>query len=213
MKWLIQNLWSSVGKKFMMAATGIGFLLFLCAHLIGNLTIYAGGDAFNAYAQRLHSLGALLTLFNLGLVFFAVIHIATGLVLFVQNLKARPTRYHTDQPAGGRTWSSVTMPYTGILILGFVIFHLINFTFVDKSSTTIYAIVSAAFASPLYVAVYVVAVIIVAFHVRHGLWSALQTLGANHPKYMPAIMIASVLFGLIVGMGFGVLPIYIFVIS
>ena len=213
MNWLIQTLWSSVGKKFMMAATGIGFLLFLCAHLIGNLTLYGGGDAFNAYAERLHSLGVLLTVFNLGLLLFAGIHISTGLVLFVQNWKARPARYHVDQPAGGRTWSSVTMPYTGVLILCFVIFHLINFTFVDKSNISIYQIVSSAFASPLYVAIYIIAVIIVALHVRHGLWSALQTIGANHPKYMPAMMIASVLFGLIVGMGFGVLPIYILVIS
>ena len=213
MKWLFQALWSSIGKKLMMAATGICFLLFLSAHLIGNLTIYGGSEAFNAYAARLHSLGALLTAFNLGLIVFAVIHISTGLVLFIQNFMARPTRYNMDRPAGGRTWSSVTMPYTGILILSFVIFHLINFTFVDKSNTTIYEIVSSAFASPLYVAIYILAVIIVALHVRHGLWSALQTIGANHPKYMPAIMMASVLFGLIVGLGFGVLPIYILVIS
>lgn len=213
MNWLIQTFSSSVGKKLMMAVTGIVFLLFLCAHLIGNLTIYGGSGAFNGYAERLHSMGALLTVFNLGLIIFAVIHISTGLVLFIQNLKARPVRYRMDRPAGGRTWSSKTMPYTGILILCFVVFHLINFTLVDKSNTTIYAIVSSAFASPLYVAIYIVAVIIVALHVRHGLWSAFQTIGANHPRYMPGIRIASVVFGLIVGMGFGVLPIYISVIS
>ncbi len=213
MNWLIRTLGSSVGKKLMMAVTGIVFMLFLCAHLIGNLTIYGGGDAFNAYAERLHSMGALLRVFNLGLIIFAVIHISTGLVLFFQNLKARPARYHIDKPAGGRTWSSKTMPYTGILILSFVIFHLINFTFVDKSGTTIYEIVSSAFASPLKVAIYIIAVAIVALHVRHGLWSAFQTIGANHPKYMPAIMIASVVFALIVGLGFGVLPIYVFAIS
>ena len=105
------------------------------------------------------------------------------------------------------------MPYTGILIVSFVIFHLLNFTFVDKSNTTIYEIVSSAFTSPLYVGIYIIAVIIVALHVRHGLWSAFQTIGANHPKYMPAIMVASVLFGLVVGLGFGILPIYILVIS
>ena len=213
MNWLIQTLWSSVGKKLMMAVTGIGFLLFLCAHLIGNLTIYSGSNAFNAYAERLHSLGVLLTVFNLGLIVFAVIHISTGLVLFIQNLKARPTRYHLDRAAGGRTWSSVTMPYTGIFILSFVIFHLINFTFVDKSDTTIYTIVSSAFASPLYVGLYLLAVIIVALHVRHGLWSAFQTIGANHPKYMPAIMKISIIFGLIIAVGFGVLPIYILLVS
>ena len=213
MNWLFQALWSSVGKKLMMAVTGFGFLLFLSAHLMGNLTLYGGSEAFNAYADRLHSLGALLTVFNLGLIVLSVIHISTGLVLFIQNLKARPTRYNIDRPAGGRTWSSVTMPYTGILILSFVVFHLINFTFVDKSNTTIYEIVSSAFAIPLYVVIYIFAVIVVALHVRHGLWSAFQTIGANHPKYMPTLMVASVLFGLMVGLGFGVLPIYILVIS
>ena len=74
MNWLFQALWSSVGKKLMMAVTGFGFLLFLSAHLMGNLTIYGGSEAFNAYADRLHSLGALLTVFNLGLIVLAVIH-------------------------------------------------------------------------------------------------------------------------------------------
>ena len=105
------------------------------------------------------------------------------------------------------------MPYTGILILSFVIFHLINFTFVDKSNITIYEIVSSAFADPLYVIIYIFAVIIVALHARHGLWSAVQTVGANHPRYMPAIMTISIIFGLIIGLGFAVLPIYLFVAS
>jgi len=213
MNWLIQTLWSSIGKKLMMAVTGLGFILFLTAHLFGNLTIYGGGNAFNAYAQRLHSFGVLLTVFNLGLIAFAVVHILTGLILFIQNLRARPVRYKTDKRAGGRTLSSVTMPYTGLIILAFVIFHLINFTFVDKTNTTIFEIVSTAFTNPFYVVIYIFAMIVVALHVRHGLWSAFQTIGANNPKYMPAIMVLSVLFGLIVGFGFGALPIYISILT
>jgi succinate dehydrogenase / fumarate reductase cytochrome b subunit len=209
MNWLFQFLWSSVGKKLMMAVSGLCFCLFLLGHLAGNLTIYGGGDAFNAYAQRLHSLGILLAIFNLGLIFFAVIHVATGLSLFISNLRARPDRYQLDERAGGRTWSSVTMPYTGLIILAFVIFHLINFTFADKTNTTIFEIVSTAFASPVYIVTYILAMVIVGMHVRHGLWSAVQTLGANHPKYMPTIMILSILFGLLVGVGFGILPLYI----
>ena len=101
------------------------------------------------------------------------------------------------------------MPYTGLIILGFVIFHLINFSFVDKADRTIFQIVSSAFANPVYVAIYMVVMIVVALHVRHGLWSAFQTLGGNHPKYMPAIMMLSIVIGLIVAVGFGLLPIYI----
>lgn len=209
MKWIKQTLWSSIGKKLMMALTGLAFIVFLVAHLAGNLTLYGGGEAFDAYAEKLHSLGALLTVLELGLVLFAVIHVFTGLVLFLQNWQARPTRYSHHASSGGRTLSSRTMPYTGLIILGFVIFHLINFSFVDKSDRTIFQIVSAAFANPLYVIIYMAAMIIVALHVRHGFWSAFQTLGGNHPKYMPAIMILSIVFGLAVALGFGFLPVYI----
>ena len=209
MNWLIRTLWSSVGKKLLMALTGLCFCLFLIGHLAGNLTMYAGKDAFNAYAQRLHALGPLIMLAELGLLFFAIIHIATGLTLFYQNFKARPTRYKIQKRSGGRTIGSSTIPYTGILLLSFIVFHLLNFHFVDKTETTIAQIVSEAFKSPLYVILYVAAMIVAALHVRHGFWSAFQTLGANHPKYMPAIMVLSILLSLIVGFGFGLLPIYL----
>jgi succinate dehydrogenase / fumarate reductase cytochrome b subunit len=209
MNWFIQTLWSSVGKKLMMAVTGLAFCGFLAGHLAGNLTIYGGKDAFNSYAEHLHSLGPLITLMEWGLLIFAVIHICTGLTLFYQNFQARPGRYVVNKRAGGRTIGSATMPYTGVVLLAFVIFHLINFHFVDKTDITIYQIVSQTFESPIYVIIYILAVIVAAIHVSHGFWSAFQTIGANHPKYMPLIMLLSVAFSLAVGFGFGLLPIYI----
>lgn len=213
MSWLIQTLWSSIGKKLMMAVTGLCFCIFLVGHLAGNLTIYAGKDAFDAYAEGLHALGPLLTLIELGLLIFAIIHITTGLTLFYQNLRARPTRNKVTKRGGGRTIASATMPYTGILLLMFVVMHLINFSFVDKSETTIAQIVSQKFENPIYVLIYVATMIIVAFHVRHGFWSAFQTLGANHPKYMTTLMALSIILGLVVGFGFGMLPLYISLFS
>ena len=109
-------------------------------------------------------------------------HILTGLWLFLQNRKARPVRYTLDTSAGGRTLSSRTMPYTGLIILAFVVFHLANFTFADKTKTTIFDIVSAAFASPIYVGIYVAAMIVVGLHVRHGFWSAFQTPRRQPPE-------------------------------
>ena len=209
MSWLIRTFGSSIGKKLLMAITGLSFIGFLCAHLAGNLTLYKGGTAFNAYAEKLHSLGPILTVFEFGLLALALIHVTTGIILFVQNLKARSVPYENDQRAGGRTLSSVTMPYTGIIILAFVIFHLINFSFVDKSQRTIFEIVSSAFANPVYMVLYVFAMIVVALHIRHGFWSAFQTIGANHPKYMPPLMVLSVIASLIFGFGFGLLPIYL----
>lgn len=209
MNWIASTLGSSIGKKLMMALTGMAFIGFLAAHLAGNLTIYGGKGAFNAYAEKLHSLGPLLTAMELGLAAFALVHIATGLWLFLQNRRARPVRYALDRSRGGRTISSRTMPYTGLLILAFVALHLTNFSFRDKTDTTIFDIVSAAFSSPWTVLVYAAAMIVVGLHVRHGFWSAFQTIGANHPKYMPAVERLSVALGVIVALGFGLIPIVV----
>ena len=209
MNWMIQTLWSSIGKKLLMALTGLAFCGFLAGHLAGNLTIYGGKDAFNSYAEHLHALGPVLTLVEWGLLFFAVVHVCTGLTLFYENFSARSSRYVVNKRAGGRTIGSMTMPYTGILLLAFIIFHLINFHFVDKTNTTIYQIVTQAFESPLYVVLYILAMIVAALHVSHGLWSAFQTIGANHLKYMPFIMALSIIFSLAVGFGFGIIPIYL----
>jgi succinate dehydrogenase / fumarate reductase cytochrome b subunit len=209
MNWLKQTLWSSIGKKLMMAITGLSFCAFLAAHLAGNLTIYAGQNTFNSYAEHLHSLGPLVTVAELGLLMFAVIHVLTGLTLFYQNTTARGGRYAVNKKGGGRTIGSATMPYTGILLLVFVVVHLINFHFVDKSNTTIFQIVSEKFTNPLWVIIYMAAMIIAAVHVSHGFWSAFQSIGANHSKYMPIIMVFSIIFSLIIAVGFGLIPLYL----
>jgi len=150
-----------------------------------------------------------LTLAEIGLLIFAAVHILTGAFLFYQNFKARPVRYSVNKRAGGRTLGSATMPYTGFILLLFIIFHLLNFHFVDKTNTTIFQIVSSSFAKPGYVFIYTFAMIVAAIHVSHGLWSACQTLGANHPKYTPFIRGASIVFSLMVGIGFGFIPVYV----
>ncbi|MEW6259050.1 MAG: succinate dehydrogenase cytochrome b subunit [Thermodesulfobacteriota bacterium] len=213
MNWLIQTFGSSLGKKLMMAVSGLCFCGFLAAHLAGNLFIYGGKDAFNAYASHLHSLGPLLTVAEFGLLLLALVHVISGLVLFYQNWTARPERYQVNAAAGGRTIGSATMPYTGLILLAFVLFHLFQFHFVDKTTRTIFEIVSAAFRNPVNVGLYVLVMVVAAIHVSHGFWSAFQTLGANHPKYMPAIRLLSILFSLIVGVGFGFIPVYVSLIA
>lgn len=213
MNWITGTLGSSIGKKLMMAVTGLGFCGFLATHLAGNLTIYGGQDAFNSYAAHLHALGPLVTVMELVLLTFGLVHVITGLTLFLGNLKARPTRYAINKSAGGRTLGSATMPYTGIILLAFIIFHLVNFHFVDKTNTTIFNIVSEAFSKPGYVVIYIAAMVVAAIHVSHGFWSAFQTIGANHPKYMPAVRTLGIIFAVVVGIGFGFLPIYIFLLA
>ena len=209
MQWIIRFLFSSIGKKLLMALTGLSFVAFLCLHMIGNLTLYCGGDFFNSYASTLHKLGYLLTVIEWGLLFLALVHVAIGLILFVSNLMARPLRYKVNHWAGGRTISSATQPYSGLLILVFVVVHLLNFHFADQSERTIYIIVTGLFSSPFYVALYVLAMITVAFHVNHGFWSLFQTLGANHPKYMPAVEKAGTLLSIAFGLGFGSIPLFV----
>lgn len=213
MNWLINTLGTSIGKKLLMAITGLCFCGFLITHLAGNLTLYGGKDLFNAYAEHLHSLGPLIIVVEWILLILAVVHVLTGATLFYQNFKARPIRYTVNRSAGGRTPGSLTMPYTGFILLAFIIFHLMNFHFTDRSHTTIYEIVSSAFADPVYVMLYIAAMVVAALHVSHGFWSAFQTLGANHPKYMPLVMWASLVFSLIIGIGFGFIPIYVSMFS
>lgn len=213
MNWFIQTIGSSIGKKLIMALTGFCFIGFLTVHLAGNLTVYGGADAFNAYSERLHALGPLVTLAEWGLLALALVHVLIGATLFYQNFRARPARYKISKRAGGRTIGSITMPYTGFLLLAFVILHLMNFHFVDKTGTTIFQIVSHAFSNPVYIGIYIAAMIVVAVHVSHGFWSAFQTLGVNHPKYTPFIKGLGIAASLIFGIGFGFLPIYISLIA
>lgn len=213
MNWLVKTLGSSIGKKLLMALTGLSFCGFLVGHLAGNLFIYGGRDSFNSYAEHLQSLGPLLILLEIGLITFAIIHVVTGLFLFYQNWSARPVRYLVNKAAGGRTIGSATMPYTGVILLMFVIFHLFHFTFVDKTHQTIFDIVSTSFQNPIYVALYIAVMVVAAIHVSHGFWSAFQTIGINHPKYMPLIRGLSLAFSIVIAAGFGFIPVYVSLIS
>ena len=211
MVWVARVLSTSIGKKQLMAITGLLFLLFLTTHLLGNLSIYGGKEAFNSYAEHLHALGKLLVVAEVGLVVALLIHVTLAVLLFFENRKARPVKYAVDKSGGGRTFSSQAMPYTGLLILAFVGVHLGTFShhLVDQTNRTIFQIATAVFANKGYLAIYLAAMVIVALHVRHGLWSAFQTVGANHPKYMPFIEKLSIVFAVIVALGFGSLPLVI----
>jgi len=118
--------------------------------------------------------------------------------------------YRVDTSGGGgRTLSSRTMPYTGLLILIFIAIHLSNFSryFVDQTLLINVQTTTEKYSQPQWIILYIAFMIVVALHVRHGLWSAFQTIGANHPKYMPVLEKLSVLFAVLVGVGFGSLPI------
>lgn len=209
MSWLIGVFSSSIGKKQIMACTGLIFCLFLTTHLIGNLTIYGGMGMFNAYSERLHAFGLIINVVEVSLLFFAVIHILFATILYFQNRRARPVRYRMKKNAGGRTLSSILMPYTGLYLLIYVVLHLLTFHFLDRAGRTLYQLVADVFSRPEYVIFYTFSMLVAALHVKHGFWSAFQTIGADHPKYMPLIQAVSWIFSLLVGVGFGSIPLII----
>jgi len=210
MNWLVKSISASIGKKQIMAVTGLVFCLFLATHLAGNLTIYGGKAFFLSYVEHLHAWGYLVTAAEWGLVLFALLHIGTGTFLYFQNLRARPVRYAVKKSAGGRTIASATAPYTGLLTLAFLVVHLLKFRLVEKTGgLNDFVILSETFAQWAYVLFYVSGVVVVAVHITHGFWSGFQTLGLNHPKYMPVIKQLSPVFGLLIGIGFASIPIFL----
>ena len=206
MNWLMGVFSSSIGKKQIMACTGLIFCLFLATHLMGNLTIYGGKGMFDAYSEHIHAFGLIINVIELALLFFAVLHISFAILLYFQNRSARPVKYQVKKNAGGRTLTSTLMPYTGLYLLIYVVLHLLTFHFADRTGRTLYQLVVDVFSRPEYVIFYTFSMIVAAIHVKHGFWSAFQTIGADHPKYMPLIQGVSWIFSLLVGVGFGSIP-------
>lgn len=196
MCWFIQTFKSSLGKKYIMAITG--FLLggFLLVHALGNSSVFWGGAAFNSYAHHLHSMGPLVPLFEICLLAIFCLHIITAGYLFFENRAARGSQYVVQTSAGGRTWGSKTMPYTGIIILLFILLHLVNFHFPEK---TVEKPISVFVVNVLHgpqALLYLIGLAALLLHISHGFWSLLQTLGISHPKYdQPLRVLAWILAG------------------
>jgi succinate dehydrogenase / fumarate reductase cytochrome b subunit len=197
---------SSVGKKSIMAASGLLLTLFICTHLLGNSISFLGREAFNSYAERLHSLGILIYLFELGLLTLFLIHILTGVILYFENLGARPSRYSVDTSEGGRSWGSRTMPYTGVIILVFIIVHLMNFHFTDKS-VLIADLVRELLSKPGLAFFYIFSLVALALHLSHGFWSLFQSIGFNHEKYNQLLLKGALAFSILVGIVFTLIPV------
>ena len=182
MSWISQTMLSSLGKKYIMAVTGFMLGGFLVVHAVGNSSIFLGRSAFLAYAEHLHALGPILHAAEIMLFSVFLIHICTGVILFFDNLGSRTSRYAVSNSAGGRSWGSATMPYTGIIVFCFIVIHLLNFHFTDHSRT-IADIVAEVLAEQMYTILYIVGLSALGLHVSHGFWSLFQSLGFNHPKY------------------------------
>lgn len=193
MSWFIQTCQSSLGKKYIMALTGLMLGGFLLIHTVGNSTIFWGREAFNAYAHHLHSLGIFVPIFELGLLSIFLIHVFTGILLWLQNRSARgASRYEVQKNPGGRTWGSQTMIYTGAGILVFILIHLVNFHFVEKTEVvTISDVVTKILNNPGFTLIYILGMGVLALHISHGFWSIFQTFGISHPRWNTPIRVVT----------------------
>ncbi|MEW6221359.1 MAG: succinate dehydrogenase [Thermodesulfobacteriota bacterium] len=198
---------SSIGRKAVVAASGAVLALFLALHLAGSLVTFLGAATFNAYHAGLHSLGPLLALLELALAGALVAHAVFAAWLWVDSLAARPCRYAVPAALRGRL-SSGTMPFTGLLILVFLVVHLADFRFA-ASPSPLAAQVVAALQVPPRAAFYLLAVAALTVHVSHGFWSLFQTLGLSHPGYSALIRQASLAGALGTGGLFMLIPILI----
>lgn len=206
---------SSVGKKTIMAITGACLALFLLTHLLGNLLIFAGPNSLNIYAHKLTSSPLIyIAEFFLALIF--IIHITTGVLLTLENWRARPEPYAVKVHTGkGATWASSTMPYTGALILLALIIHLINFKFGTHYATQVEGLgeirdfkrlLTEFYASSVNAFSYIVAIMIVALHVSHGAWSLFQSLGLNNDKVQPLLKKMALFFAITLFVLYSAIP-------
>ncbi|MBC8207761.1 MAG: succinate dehydrogenase cytochrome b subunit [Desulfobulbaceae bacterium] len=206
--WFSTFIKSSIGKKWIMAATGLCLFFFLVSHAAGNATLFSSSELFQAYADQLHSHPLIVAVFSNSLLLIFLIHVITGLTLFFQNRQARPTRYRVTARAASNTLASGTMIYSGLCILLFIIIHIINFSLGNKGHQ-ISETVTSLLARPTYSLFYIAAFLFLALHLSHGFWSMLQTFGINHPRYTALIAKLTLIVPLIFLALFGAIPVLI----
>lgn len=222
MNWFTKLLSSTLGRKVLMALTGLFLILFLTVHLIGNLQLLHSdhGQAFNIYAKFMTSNPLIKTVSYVNYATI-VIHIVWALLLTIHNRKSRgPEGYAVSN--GSSAWTSRNMGILGTLILIFLVIHLKTFwaemhwggistvTYDNEIYKDLYTVVDKAYAMEWYVILYVVSMFVLAFHLWHGFISAFQTLGLNHLKYNGAIRFVGKAFAIIVPALFALIPIWMY---
>lgn len=222
MSWLANMLSSTLGRKLLMALSGLFLCLFLVIHAAGNTQLFLndGGVSFNVYTQTMVNspfikVAAYLTYGTI------LLHIAYSVLLTLQNRQARPVRYAVELSASS-SWQSRNMMILGTVILIFLVIHMSSFwykmkfgempvvTIEGKEYKDMYTVVVTAFSQWWYVAIYVVSMILMGFHLSHGFQSAFQSLGLNHKKYTPFIKQLGLGFSIAISALFAAMPIYVF---
>ncbi len=199
-----------VGKKVIVAVTGLVLIGYVVAHMLGNLQIFVGRERINAYAELLHNAGPLLWAARLVLLVAVGLHIFYTVQLWWLKRRARPIGYvkKVDVPSA---YAARTMILSGPILAAFVIFHVLHLTTGDAGlpfePLNVYENVVRGFRIWYVSAVYMVAVSLVGLHIWHGLWSMLHTLGLDDERYRPALVRISHLVGALVALGYLSIPV------
>ena len=223
----LSSAWTTVGKKVLTGFTGIAWILFTIAHLLGNFQLFIddGGVAFNAYTKFLESQGLLLYIAEAGLVVTLLLHAAIGVNIWLGKRRARPVGYTKYVSAGepsAQNFSSRTMIFSGTLLLLFLVGHIWTFKFgpgiaegyvttIDgEPSRDLYRLVVETFQQPIYVFGYTIVMAVLGLHLRHGFWSAFQSLGAIRPSARKTMQFAALVVSILLAVGFLSIPLYIY---
>jgi succinate dehydrogenase / fumarate reductase cytochrome b subunit len=217
MGWITQTLNSSIGKKFIMAITGILLLLFLIVHLVNNLLLFVSPDFFNENVVRLESIKPIIRVVEILLAILFIYHIYNALKLWFQNKRANPVKYAVNVNKENSTLYSRWMVITGVIIFIFLIIHLSTFwatyNFGMEGSHDFYGVVAEAFANPIISLGYFLVMIFIGFHLNHAFQSAFQTFGWNHNQYTPFIKKLGTFIAILITIGFASIPVYFYLIS
>jgi succinate dehydrogenase / fumarate reductase cytochrome b subunit len=211
----LQLLWkSSVGKKFIMAVTGLIWVVYLITHVLANLLVFQGPAKINAYSAFLHGTGGALWAARLVLIVALVLHVVAAVQLAERRHEARPVGYAAGREPQVSTVASRSIRWGGALILAFLVYHLLHFTvgtahpnFVEGDP---YHNVVAGFHNPLVVVFYLIAMAFVGLHLYHGIWSSGRSLGMSPPSPRPLRRTLALALALLVWLGFSVIPIAVY---
>jgi succinate dehydrogenase / fumarate reductase, cytochrome b subunit len=221
MGWFTSTLNSSIGKKLIMSLAGLFLITFLLVHLGINLLVLKGDNTWFNIAAHFMAVNLVVKVFEVVLFAGFIIHIIYALILQIQNWLARPVRYKVENLTNQTSFFSKYMIHTAVVIFIFLVIHLADFYFKSKlygpigwdpvaNTPDMASLVEAKFRIPGFVILYVVAFIILGFHLSHGFQSAFQTLGLNHNKYTSFIKALGLLYSIIVPLGFALVALLIY---
>ncbi len=210
----------SIGRKAVMAVTGLLMVLWVVGHLLGNLTIFAGPDGINAYAAKLRELGPVLWGTRVVMAASVVLHLILGIQTKLENAAAKPTGYAVQRMLRA-TFAGRTMIWTGLLLAVFVVGHLLQFTFRVTPDVVIgedaqgrfdvFIMVLSSLAIPLVGILYVAAMVMLFLHLKHGIQSTFQTLGLSTAKTLPELGALGKVVSALLLIGFGSIPVFVLV--